>query len=120
MHRFIVLYCAPLAVAERFAQATPDEAQRGMQAWVDWGQRVGDAMVDPGNPLGNARNVTSRGITGSDSDIIGMTILQAESMEGALELVKDHHHLHWAEGTEIVVLEELSIPELQLSTAAAI
>jgi hypothetical protein len=28
-------------------------------------------------------------------------------------MVKDHHHLHWAEGCEIVVLEEMPIPELE-------
>ena len=36
MRRYIVLYEAPLGVAERFAQATPEEAMAGMQLWVDW------------------------------------------------------------------------------------
>jgi hypothetical protein len=30
MARYIVLYSAPLSVAERFAQATPAEAARGV------------------------------------------------------------------------------------------
>ena len=34
MSRFIVLYQAPLGVAERFAQATPEEAATGMQLSV--------------------------------------------------------------------------------------
>jgi len=42
-----------------------------------------------------------------------MSILQAESMDEALEMVKDHHHLHWAEDCEIVVLEEMPIPEME-------
>lgn len=113
MHRFIVLYCAPLTVAERFAQATPEEAMKGMKAWGDWAQKIGSALVDPGKPLGNAMKVTSDGITKTDSDIIGISILQAETMDEALEMVKDHHHLHWSKDCEIVVLEEMPIPELQ-------
>jgi hypothetical protein len=113
MHRFIVLYRAPLAVAERFAQATPEEAQQGLQAWIDWAQKIGTGLVDPGKPLGNARKVTKDGITKIDSNIIGMSILQAETMDEALEMVKDHHHLHWAEDCEIEVLEEMPIPELE-------
>jgi hypothetical protein len=81
MGRYIVLYEAPLGVAERFAQATPEEARKGMQLWVDWGQKIGAGLVDPGKPLGNAQRVTPSGVAKTDSNIIGMSILQAESME---------------------------------------
>jgi len=113
MTRYIVLYHAPLAVAERFAQATPEEAAKGLQMWVDWAQKLGIALVDPGKPLGNARKVTAEGITNLDSQVIGMSILQANSMDEALDMVKDHHHLHWAPDCWIEVLEEMPIPELQ-------
>jgi hypothetical protein len=113
MGRFIVLYQAPLGVAERFAQATPEEASVGMQLWVDWAQKIGPALLDPGRPLGNARRVTKTGAASAESHIIGMSILQADSMNEALEMVKDHHHLHWAEDCEMVVLEEMPIPEME-------
>src|SRR3954464_3838637 len=115
MHRFIVLYRAPQQVAERFAQATPEEAQQGLSLWVDWAAKIGPALLDPGKPLGNAVTVQPEGVTRSATDIIGMSILQAESMEDALELVKGHHHLSWAESCEITVLEEMPIPELDPS-----
>ena len=113
MGRYIALYCAPLGVAERFAHAAPEDAMKGMQLWIDWAQRIGTGLVDPGKPLGNAMRVTPSGVAATDSSIIGMSILQAESMDLALEMVKDHHHLHWAEECEIVVLEEMPIPELE-------
>ena len=113
MHRFIVLYRAPQAVAERFAQATPEEAQRGMALWGEWAAKIGDALVDIGKPLGNAMTVTPAGVSTSDTDVIGMSILQAESMDDALKLIENHHHLHWAESCEITILEEIPIPELQ-------
>lgn len=113
MGRYIVLYSAPLAVAERFAQATPEEAMKGMKLWVDWAEKMGPALVDPGKPLGAAVKVTKAGVAKTESRIIGMSILQANTMDAALEMVKDHHHLHWAEDCEIVVLEEIPIPEMQ-------
>src|ERR1700730_18305002 len=102
MGRYIVLYYAPLGVAERFAQVTLEEAMNGMQLWVDWAQKLGTRLVDPGKPLGNVVKVTPQGSATPDSDIIGMSIFQAESMDEALAMVKDHHHLHWAEHCEIV------------------
>ena len=113
MHRFIVLYRAPQKVAERFVQATPEEAQQGVQMWVDWAAKIGPALVDSGKPLGNAVSVKPSGASSSDTDIIGMSILQAVSMEDALEMVRNHHHLHWADSCEITVLEEMPIPELE-------
>lgn len=113
MKRYIVLYYAPLAVVERFAQVTPEQAAAGMQLWVDWSTRIGSGLLDPGKPLGNARRVTPGGTAGIDSEIVGMSILQADDMDGALAMVEGHHHLRWAENCEIVVLEEQPIPELQ-------
>jgi hypothetical protein len=55
-------------------------------------------------PLGNDMKTTKDGIIESDSKIVGLSILQASTMDEALEMLKDHHHLHWAEDCEIVVL----------------
>jgi hypothetical protein len=126
MKRYIVLYYAPLEVAERFASATPEEAMKGMKLWEEWFRKIGSALVDPGKPLGNAMRITKDGVTKSNSKIIGMTILQADSMDQVLDMVKDHHHLHWTDGLdetladvkgdcEIVVLEEQAIPEMDAS-----
>ena len=103
-----------MGVAERFAQATPEEAITGMQLWVGWHKKIGPALVDAGGPLGNAMRVAPGGVAKTDSNIIGMSVLRAESMDDAFEMVMDHHHLHWAENCEILVLEELPIPEMEV------
>ena len=115
MHRFVVLYLAPHDVAEGFARATPEQAQAGLQHWIDWAQKIGPALLDPGKPLGNTLRVTASGVTPGDSDVIGMSILQAESRDEALRMVEGHHHLQWSDGCEILLLEEMPIPELQAS-----
>jgi hypothetical protein len=112
MSRFIVLYHAPLDVAQRFAQATPQEAALGLQDWIDWATRLGPALVDPGQPLGNAKSVTSAGVVAGRDDIIGMSILEATSMDDALSMVEGHHHLRWANECTNTVLEEMGVPEL--------
>ena len=65
MQRFIVLYRAPQNVAQRFARATPEEAQQGMQLWIDWAHQLGPALLDPGKPLGNAMTVQPAGVSES-------------------------------------------------------
>ena len=85
------------------------------QLWIDWAKKIGPALVDPGRPLGKAVKVTTQGMSPTDSEIIGMSILQANSRDEVLEMVKDHHHLHWAEDCDIVVLEEMPIPEMESS-----
>ncbi|GAB3809152.1 hypothetical protein GCM10028798_36320 [Humibacter antri] len=112
MTRYVVLYHAPLAVAQRFAEATPEEAQLGVQAWIDWTDKLGGALIDPGQPLGQSRRVTTDGVSLGTTDIIGMSIIQASSMEDAILMVKDHHHLAWSADCSITVLEEMPIPEL--------
>jgi hypothetical protein len=113
MTRFVVLYCAPQDVAKRFAQATPEEAQAGLASWVQWADRLGPALVDPGQPLGNALRVTPGGVASSDTTVVGMSILQASSRDEALEMVSGHHHLRWSDDCEILLLEEMGVPELQ-------
>src|SRR5947199_8765982 len=112
MNRYVVLYCAPQDVATRFATATAEEAQLGLQRWVQWAERLGPALVDLGKPLGNALRVAPDGVTASDTTVIGMSILQAGSRDEALSLVSGHHHLEWSNDCEIVLLEEMAIPEL--------
>ena len=119
MTRYVVLYCAPQDVAARFAQATPEEAQAGLARWVEWSERLGPALVDPGQPLGNALRVTPSGVTRSDTTVIGMSIVQASSRDEALEMVTEHHHLRWSDDCEILLLEEMGVPELRQARPTA-
>ena len=71
MGRYIVLYEAPLGVAERFAQATPEEAIAGMQLSVDCAQKIGPGLVDPGRPLANAHRVSTRSVASTRAALSG-------------------------------------------------
>ena len=112
--RYVVLYHAPRSVAEGFARATAEEAQRGLAQWQDWERRLGPALIDIGRPFGAKVDVTAHEVIPSQSDVVGMSVLEAESMDDALSLVADHHHLRWAEGCSITLVEETGVPELQI------
>jgi len=92
------------------AQASPEEMQKGMEPWMAWAEKCGDGLVDMGAPLANGQKVTESGARPSDRDVVGYSILQAESMNAAVEMLKSHPHLGWAEGCEIEVHETMPLP----------
>lgn len=109
MKKFVVLYHAR-AEWDKMKDATPEEMKKGMEKWMEWAQKCGTGLVDMGTPLGNGQKVTKTGTIPSTKEVIGYSILQADSMDEALEMLKGHPHLDWAEGCEIEVHESMPIP----------
>jgi hypothetical protein len=109
MSKYLVLYHAPASAAEQMANATPEEMQAGMDAWMSWANRAGDALVDFGAPLGNGEHVGGSGASSSGSDVSGFSVLQADSRDAVVELLRDHPHLHMPGGS-IDVLEFIPMP----------
>lgn len=110
MKKFIVIYHAPMEAAKKMAMASPEEAKKGMEPWFAWQKKVGSSIIDLGTPLGNGMKVTKSGTSPSDKEVVGYTILQAESMEQVVELLKGHPHLDWIDGCSIEVHESLPLP----------
>jgi len=63
-----------------------------MAAFQAWAASVGEAMIDPGSPLGPRKTVTSDGVsdTAADATLGGYTLIQAESLDDAVDAVKGH------------------------------
>ncbi len=110
MKKFMVLYYAPMSALDQMKNASPEEMQKGMEPWMAWQKKCGEGIVDMGLPMANAQKVTKEGHSKSDSKVAGYSIIQAENMEKALEMVNDHPHLQWIEGSEIEVHELLPMP----------
>ena|SRR5258708_2420234 len=84
------------------------EAQQAeaMQAWGSWFGKLGSALVDGGNPFtATAKSIASNGSV-SNSPIgtmaTGYSIIQADSLDAAVELAKGCPVLH---GGQITVYE---------------
>ncbi|YCK82624.1 hypothetical protein M1D89_05150 [Arthrobacter sp. D3-18] len=109
MTKYVVLYTAPQSAESAMQDASPESAAEGMKVWMDWAAKAGDGIVDLGTPLGGGKEVGSLGVTDATSGVAGYTILQAESMDGALELLQGHPHLMMP-GASIQVYEALDMP----------
>lgn len=90
---------------------TPEEGQKSMEEWKAWAAGLGSALVNPGTPVGVTKVLAKDGVsdTGSPHPIMGFSILEAGSMEHALELLKDCPHFKY-EGT-LEVSEMMKMPD---------
>ena len=91
---------------------TPEHGKQAMQAWKDWAAKLGAALVNPGTPVGETKVLTSKGVSDAPSSnpIDGFSIIEADNMEAALEMLKDCPHLHIFDGT-LEVSEMRAMPE---------
>jgi hypothetical protein len=69
----------------------PAMREQMLSAFMAWAAGVGDKMVDPGAPLGPSKTVSSAGVMDSEpGGAGGYTVLSADSLDDAVELVRDH------------------------------
>ena len=110
MSKFVFTYHAPMTPAEA-TPPTPEQLDAVMQQWNTWAATVGDRMVDFGTPLAGGVRVAPGGATApSERQVVGYTILEAASLDEALELARTHPHLNMPGGCEIEVHEAQAIP----------
>ena len=109
MAKFVFIYHAPTTPAEN-TPTDPAEMEKVMGQWMAWAGRVGDGMVDFGTPLANGSQVTPDGTSASTREVVGYTILEADDMDAALALAKDHPHLNMPGGCSIEVHEAQPVP----------
>jgi len=70
--------------------SSPDEGKKHFAKYQEWLSALGDNVISPMNPFRNTSTIHSDGTvtTGSATAMSGYTIIQADSMEKALELSK--------------------------------
>lgn len=111
MKNFIVIYHAPIDAMQQSAQASPEEMAKGMEAWMVWAKSCGDKLVDMGNPLSGGIALNPDGKSEpSTKEVCGYSVLKAENIEEAKNLLKGHPHLAWDGACSIEVHETLPVP----------
>jgi len=70
-----------------------EENDTRRREWVAWSERVGDALVDLGHPFGEGRAVHASGSKPANTGISGYSIIRADDIEAATDLVQGHPHL---------------------------
>ncbi|MDO8537860.1 MAG: hypothetical protein Q7S21_03150 [archaeon] len=109
MKKFIVIYHAP-ATWSGMKNASPEDMKKGMEQWMKWAQKCGTGLVDMGTPLNGGQKLSKSSNTPSKRGVMGYSILQADSMKKAIEMLKGHPHLEWANQCEIEVHECMPTP----------
>lgn len=111
MKKFIVIYHAPVDAMQQTEGSSKEDMDNGMEAWMAWARKCGDNLVDLGTPLGNGQKLFPGGASAdSDRQVAGYSILQADNLEEAEGLLKDHPHLQWNSACEIEIHESLALP----------
>jgi len=69
---------------------SPEEGKQHMSKYKAWLSSLGDAAISPANPLKNTNTVNADGTVNPrcTTSMSGFTIIEAGSMEAALEVAK--------------------------------
>ena len=93
MKKFLVLYRMDLAEMKKFmSTATPEQRKAGMAEWGVWMKNHMADFADMGAPMGKNTVVSASGAAEQSNDIMGYSVLQAESKEVAVKILADNPH----------------------------
>ena len=104
MTKFLLLYRGPATPMENF---TPEEGAEQLAAWTAWQDRVGSALVDFGAPFGARSALADDGSSPDPSDQNGYSIVEANSIGDARDLLDGHPFLAEGKGQFSIEVFEL-------------
>lgn len=111
MTKYMVLYHAPESARDMMANMTPEQAKAGMELWTAWMETNKDSITDLGAPLAGSQSVRRDSVAdASNSTVSGYTLLEAESPEAVVKILRDHPHFQTPGAASIEVFEVLAIP----------
>lgn len=90
--------------------SSPEEGKQHFAKYKEWLSLLGDPVVSPANPFKNTSTVHPDGTvtTGSTTSMSGYTIIEADSMEGVLEIAKACPFLDIGGSLEVSELIQMS------------
>lgn len=85
----------PISVLDEWAK-TPPEEQKKEEAemtalWNAWTAKAGKSLLETVG-AGKTKRVTKSGVTDVRNEVMMYSIVEAESLEKAVEMFKDHPH----------------------------
>lgn len=114
MKKFIILYRASSEDLREMNVSSEAGIQKNMDSWVAWANKCGDKLIDMGTPLKGGMEVNGDGTSQSNTTgICGYSVMAAEDMTEAMELLEDHPHFGGSSGCTIDIHETLPLPMVQ-------
>ena len=89
--------------------SSPEEGKQHFSKYMEWLSSLGDAAVSPANPLKNTSTVNPDGSVsaGGTTTMSGYTIIEAATMDAALEIAKACPFLDIGGSLEVSELMEM-------------
>ena len=114
MAKYMVLYNSSKTASETMADATPEQMQASMGEWMRWRDEASKSFeVDFGLPLQSVGKITGSEVSNSSSPVSGYAIMEGDSKDTLIELLKTHPHLQRPDAS-IDLFEMLSMPGLDV------
>ncbi len=103
MPKFILAYHG----GKRFE--TREEGAAHMKKWNAWNSGMGDKVIEPGLYFGMSKTVSAQGVAddGGSNPLSGITIIETEKIEDALELAKACPHCDIGSTIEVAQIMEM-------------
>ena len=91
--------------------SSPEEGKQHFAKYKEWLSSLGDSAVSPANPFKDTNTVNSDGTvtTGSSTSMSGYTIIEADSMQKALEIAKACPFLEIGGSLEVSELMQMNV-----------
>jgi hypothetical protein len=106
MKKFLAVYIAPVtALEEMMKNSTPEQREAGKAEWTKWMEDNKANIADMGGPLGKTKRVTKDGATDTRNEMMGYSIIQAESAEAAAKLFEGNHPQWQFAGSSVDIME---------------
>ena len=98
MKKFVVMYRVPVEVMEEGKKNTsPEEMKKqGEKLGADmmtWTKKHDMSLIDKGLPLGKNTRLSSEGAKAVTNDLNYYQVLEAESSDAVVEMLKDNPHI---------------------------
>ena len=90
--------------------STPEEGKKHFAKYKEWLSSLGESAVSPANPLKNTNTINSDGsvTAGSTTSMSGYTIVEADSIDAALDMAKGCPFLDIGGSLEVSELVQMS------------
>ena len=90
--------------------STPEDGQKHFAKYKEWLSSLGESAVSPANPLKNTKTINPDGSVtdGSTTSMSGYTIVEADSIEAALDMAKGCPFLDIGGSLEVSELVQMS------------
>jgi len=91
--------------------SSPEEGKQHFAKYKEWLSSLGDSAVSPANPLKGTSTISPDGsvTAGGTTSMSGFTIIEADSMEAALECAKACPFLDIGGSLEVSELVQMSV-----------